>query len=132
MIKISDFVFRLILFIGAYYNFLGYMWGGGKSAVGTPYEMYAASPWIALAIGALIPNGMLSRSSGKLLFFPMAILAVVRSIDQLIVDLTLANEPVYLAAIFRLVSIILLSAVVVKMYFLTKKSADMNRGLKNE
>ena len=127
MTKITDLVLRVILFIGAYYNFLGYMWGGSKSEA-APYEIYAASPWIALAIGALIPNGMLSRASGKLLFLPVALLAVVRSVDQLVVDLTLANAPDYLAAIFRLLAIILLSVVAAKAYFLTKKSADLNRG----
>lgn len=96
------------------------MWGESKSEA-APYEIYAASPWIALAISALIPNIMLSRASGKLLFLPVAFLAVVRSIDQLVVDLTLINSPDYPAAVFRLLAIILLSVLVAKTYYLAKK-----------
>ena len=123
MINVADVVLRVFLLVGAFYNLLGYMWGGSDSGA-TLFEVYAASPWIALAIGALVPNGMLSRVGGKLLFLPVGLLAVIRSVDHLVGDLKLINGPDYLAAVLRLLVIVLLSIVAIKAYFLTKKSTS--------
>jgi hypothetical protein len=119
MTTMADLALRVVLLVGALYSYLGYAWGGKSEAA--PYEIYAASPWIALAIGALVPNSMLSRASGKLLFFPIALLGTVRSIHQIGIDLTLENGPDYAAAIFRTMIIALLCGVAIKTYFLSKK-----------
>ena len=120
MTTMVDLAFRIILLVGASYSYLGYAWGGRSEAA--PYEFYAASPWIALAVGALVPNSLLSKASGKLLFLPIASLAAIRCVDQIVVDLTLENAPDDSAAIFRVMTIALLSVVVIKSFLLSKKS----------
>jgi hypothetical protein len=125
MTKIADLALRVVLFLLAYYDFLGYMWSGWESE-GFAYELYVASPWVALAIGAAMPNAMLTRVSGNLMFLPVALLAVVRSVDQLYADVTLINGPNVVAAVFRLLVIVLLGLVVLKAYLLVRKSSGLN------
>jgi len=121
--RFLDILLRGLLLLAAYYNFLGFMWTGGSSGAAAPYAVYLASPWIAMIIGAVLPNRMLSRSSGRFLFGPIALIAAARIAHQIVGDLTLANGPDYGPAMIRVGFIALLALVAAKALLIKRDSS---------
>ena len=126
--RFLDILLRGLLVLAAYYNFLGFMWTGGSSGAAATYAVYLASPWIAMAIGAFLPNKMLGRNSGRFLFGPIALIAAARIAHQIVGDLTLANGPDYGPAMIRVGFIALLALVGAKALLVNRDSSSSISG----
>lgn len=118
--RLLDILLRGLLVLAAYYNFLGFMWTGGSSGAAAPHAVYVASPWVAMLVGAFLPNKMLGRNSGRFLFGPIALLAAARITHQIVGDLTLANGPDYGPAVVRVGFVALLALVAAKAFLMKR------------
>jgi hypothetical protein len=114
-----DIGLRLILLVWVYFELLGYLWGGGFPS--SLNEIYVVAPAIALLLGVFLPNGFLAKRAGAVIFALVALVAVVRSVHQAQIDLSLPNHGDSGAAMSRAITVVLILLVVAKMVYLYRK-----------
>jgi hypothetical protein len=114
-----DIGLRLVLLVWAYFELLGHLWGGGFPT--SLNEAYVAAPTIALLLGAFLPNAFLTRPAGMFIFTLAALIAIVRSVHQAQIDLSLPNQGDSGAAMSRAITVVLITLVLAKIVYLYKR-----------
>lgn len=122
--KILDVSLRLVLLVWAYFEFLGYAWGGGLP--GSLVDVYALAPLVALLLGAAVPNSLFAKTAGAVVYCVIGLLALARSIYLVQVALNLPNGGDLGAAGAQVITVALILLVLTKIFYLMRHPSRRN------